>query len=1186
MLSAAAMSTACIFPSVMALPPKDTSDGEMNLSLDYLNQLFTPKDPRFYFVLKPWQWRLIKCGRGFVGPGAVSSDSKIVSETLAKINKKKAVESGIAVDKTSINVGNTIAEINKAIKLKADSNTTGYKMVPEVLNSENLNINRLYVINYKDDDGTVRSREVIVNEKKAYENMKKIVDDIKNKVAKMSIEDKVMPDDMYIANEIYKWVATNIRYDNFSFDNADVSNLSDTIRFRRPQNPYFVFDQKLGVCEGKANLLNLMMEIAGIPSAVVSTLKGSNGFGHVYNAIYLETPGNADRTGWTLLDVTGAADGSSDMTGKLTDKNIAEFTDVKKVERKKKWDVGVFDNNPFKGLIESNMILNRNQSQRSALVDYLNEIQKLTYNVVPYNLIEMVNNHADMLAARNDWNNKKIDLNRTSSVVQRSNVEFSNFVATKSPVELFNRVINRGHSAIDPDEKSSMEALNEVLERELNKINAKSKYKDLVKLNKVEVSFDASTELNIGDIGLTNIQDRRSDLYNEIFNHFKVHIETSLNDADARLAAEKEDRIKEFFPAFNDTKASFKELNEHMMLYDAHKILGVAYQHLGPQEANRHWLQDGNYVYALTGQEANAGIMVAGISKVPLKDFELTGKFAKYGINNYKISGGIESLKLKGDETVDLANAVNLKDIDVTKSNIYTLENGVLYEKDKDGKPVKFVCALKKSGKITDDGIRYNIVTENRSGTKIKKIEIGSFNGKKHHLVRLPEFLTKMNVPVTVIGNNIESLALEGDTVVDLSKAKGLKYINIQKSARYEERDGKLFDKNKGREIQLPEWIKIQTPTKNLNIFFKPNKVVGWDANKWAPIYEIDNDFVKKDDIVDISTSFNYYEKGGKIIRKSDAQEEMPVPDGAKVTDKMVTLYGDEVFDMSKLTGKEFINVNNSTRYEERDGKLFAKKKEVQLPNTVKVRKAEDLKIKNLEGNDVLPADLAQDDIVNIEKSTRYYKMRDRKTGLDRLFERVEDKKVDKLPASVQIQKATLILEGEQEFDSSKITGAQYIDITHSTIYKKMDDHKMKDERTGKLIELGKNIVMDDVVVLKDNDELKLEGKNVNYIDLSGSTRYYEKNGEIFEKTKDKELVIPNGVTIVNKTVTLQGDNKLDVNKIKNVDLIKVVTKDVVVDPKDKSKNTYASKKYVVDNGGLIELDGAEKLPQGVRIVK
>lgn len=98
---------------------------------------------------------------------------------------------------------------------------------------------------------------------------------------------------MKIAGAIYEWISTKIKYDEESTEKDNNSEKS----FRKPQDVFFVYSQKKGICLGKSQRITLMMRLAGIPSVIVDTCSD-----HVYNAVYLKQENNADRTGWILLD--------------------------------------------------------------------------------------------------------------------------------------------------------------------------------------------------------------------------------------------------------------------------------------------------------------------------------------------------------------------------------------------------------------------------------------------------------------------------------------------------------------------------------------------------------------------------------------------------------------------------------------------------------------------------------------------------------------------------------------------------------------------------------------------------------------------------------------------------------------------------------------------------------------------
>ena len=119
-----------------------------------------------------------------------------------------------------------------------------------------------------------------------------------------------LPANMQKADAIYRWVAENIHYD---FESCEATkNPEKTLAKRKPQDAYFVFSEKTGVCAGHARLLKLMMRMAEIPCMYVVSISGSTeSYGHAFNAVYLEGQ-TQDRKGWTLLDSCWASPNGSD----------------------------------------------------------------------------------------------------------------------------------------------------------------------------------------------------------------------------------------------------------------------------------------------------------------------------------------------------------------------------------------------------------------------------------------------------------------------------------------------------------------------------------------------------------------------------------------------------------------------------------------------------------------------------------------------------------------------------------------------------------------------------------------------------------------------------------------------------------------------------------------------------------
>lgn len=148
----------------------------------------------------------------------------------------------------------------------------------------------LKVQNIKNIDGDGRN---LFAEEETYKQICNEVQNIKDMVdgkkTGYNVADNIgnMSREMKIAGEIYKWVANNISYD-------DGSEFQDALS---------VYKSNIGVCEGKANLTNLMMRIAEIPSVTIGTIDDKEGEGHAYNAVYLKDIAN-NREGWTLIDST------------------------------------------------------------------------------------------------------------------------------------------------------------------------------------------------------------------------------------------------------------------------------------------------------------------------------------------------------------------------------------------------------------------------------------------------------------------------------------------------------------------------------------------------------------------------------------------------------------------------------------------------------------------------------------------------------------------------------------------------------------------------------------------------------------------------------------------------------------------------------------------------------------------
>ena len=238
---------------------------------------------------------------------------KVVSGLVAAVMAMSSLVTSVGAEGDT-----TKAEIEFSLKYldslpkKGEANFDDFL---EIISRDSLKTNRLNNIKHKNG----KIEKVYINDKSIYDKIKnkvnkliKNVDDStpKSGMTEDEIEDGIedgkiskyykLPRNWRIANEIYRWVTENIKYDYESIEKDDNGEES----FWKPQDALFVYKELTGVCSGKANLLNLMMKMAGIPSLLVTSIEDSNGDSHAYNAVYLEDSNNANRTGWTLLDST------------------------------------------------------------------------------------------------------------------------------------------------------------------------------------------------------------------------------------------------------------------------------------------------------------------------------------------------------------------------------------------------------------------------------------------------------------------------------------------------------------------------------------------------------------------------------------------------------------------------------------------------------------------------------------------------------------------------------------------------------------------------------------------------------------------------------------------------------------------------------------------------------------------
>lgn len=241
------------------------------------------------------------------GDGIVDNNN---GESAPKFNsEKKDMDSGTSEDSPNV----TESEIEFGLKIiesmpkKGDS---GFEIFLKLPNQSKLNEARKTTVNYKG----APSEKIIINEKEIYKEIEKTVKELIMKVASKAPYDNMDENEtefksatkeqsenykkskqMLIANEIYRWITKNIKID-FDSDTSDPDNR----QYRKGQDAISVFYHKMAVCQGYSRLINLMMKMAGIPSAYIES-----GF-HAFNVVYLEN-GNSNESGWALMDASWGA---------------------------------------------------------------------------------------------------------------------------------------------------------------------------------------------------------------------------------------------------------------------------------------------------------------------------------------------------------------------------------------------------------------------------------------------------------------------------------------------------------------------------------------------------------------------------------------------------------------------------------------------------------------------------------------------------------------------------------------------------------------------------------------------------------------------------------------------------------------------------------------------------------------
>ena len=610
-------------------------------------------------------------------------------------------------------------------------------------NEENLNQSRHEEIVHSDGS----SEPVDLNEKEVYEEIKRMVEELTkefetqesaeemlNFADKLGEEDgkeeieienlknsNDLPAKMKKANAIYRWVAENIYYDFESVDRE--KNLAK----RKPQDAYFVFATKTGVCAGYSELLNLMMRMAGIPCMEVGGLRDSpGGAGHRFSAIYIEDEDDG-RKGWTLLDSCWASpDGSdgdaeikkylsgedffdkdgmenvlaekNDYTDELYDKLKISETYVKLLENpsqeladdlnKKIPDILKELNEKYKdsshfetfeffvsewGSLYFKYKTDLTMEQAKQAKDKLKEIGKRQrFKEVPGDLTGKSKIYCGYIpSADSEKNNFGTDIRESlrSSLQKIHGANLRDKVSEYCD-ELEKIFIDVLFSNLD-GAKEHIEDISEELNKNLGELN--ENYSDLTTIKKINLRIEKGDE-RFQILGEFDTELSEQDLETK----FEQYYEEISSDA-----VKEESGFAKYFPAFYKKDQSFEEANRSVVTERVHTI-----DRFDVGDYGKDFYTVNMVIFDGNSYEGAAKIF---FDYVDFYDINYMigdiNKIVEYGFPiRMKIIGYFpDKLVLKNVESIEFYEYTSIKEIDTTGSDRYILEDGVLYEKTDDG---------------------------------------------------------------------------------------------------------------------------------------------------------------------------------------------------------------------------------------------------------------------------------------------------------------------------------------------------------------------------------------------------------------------------------------------------------------------------------------------------------------------
>ena len=551
-------------------------------------------------------------------------------------------------------------------------------------NIDELDESRLETVMHMNDT----AEDVILNEKSCYDEIfqevEKLNQTVKNSQSDSKKEDSCLSEKMRLANEIYRWVATNIRVDHESFESVN----NDEQSYIKPQDEYFVFDQRLGFCEGYARLINLMMRMAKIPCLYVASINGpTENYGHAFNAVYLEDS-RTDRKGWTLLDATNAWPGGFERYKALTKFLFGEAffsLDIFNIIMPKNY--GYVENICF--LLEisyeqchnpSSEFIEKKNKKVENILKILNNDEKYK-NCSHFKEIKFFNQSGYL------YFKYKTDVTMTKAkeiqAWEKESFLKNNFSCCEPKLTGYNENLMFDYDILP----SFLFSMDPEKEMEIEKYFAEFKKK----INDSELK-------NFGDIAEYDDNIFAIDQKSQNKHHFS-------------------EKFEEFFPAFYNFKQSFKDANMSIIKKHFHKIsifeidirnvntpilLGESHEGNARLDLNCQVDVDISSFLSLSQDEQKKQLEEI---KQTLRTLNVFENFIECGDlfridNKYQITVNIpdcvEKLNLFGDISIDIKNADELIEIDATNSKIYDFENGILYEKI-DGKRGKEITRIKKN---------------------------------------------------------------------------------------------------------------------------------------------------------------------------------------------------------------------------------------------------------------------------------------------------------------------------------------------------------------------------------------------------------------------------------------------------------------------------------------------------------